>query len=108
MLNANDNSTLWLLILLLLATNNSPAIPEPDSDSIEGVCEEFQKIVDNYLKDNKNLFDNARVGSPMWQIKELNETAGSIESPHTRIKVLQVATAIVKSMEMSNRYCSCI
>lgn len=108
MFNSNDNLTFWLLLLLLLATNNSPTVPEPDSDSIEGVCEELQKIVDNYLKDNKNLFDNARVGSPMWQIKELNEAAGSIESPHTRIKVFQVAISIIKSMEMSNRYCSCI
>lgn len=108
MFNSNDNSTFWLLLLLLLATNNSPTIPEPDSDPIEGVCEEFQKIVDNYLKDNKNLLDSARVGSPLWQIKELGEAAEAIESPQTRIKVLQVATAIVKSMEMSNRYCSCI
>lgn len=106
MFNANNNSTLWLLILLLLATNNSPTIPEPNSDSIEGVCEEFQKIVDNYLKDNKNILDNARVGSPMWQIKELSEAAGSIEVPQTRIKVLQVAISIIKSMKMPNKFCS--
>lgn len=108
MFNANDNSTLWLLLLLLLATNNSSPVPEPENDSIEDACEAFQKVIDSYLKDHKKLIDEARVGSPMWQLKELSEAAESIEDPQTRIKVLQVATAIIKSMEMTNRYCSCV
>jgi hypothetical protein len=106
MFNSNDNSTLWLLILLLLATNNPSPIPEPENDSIEGACEAFQKVVDDYLKDHKKLLDEARVGSPMWQLKELSEVAESIEDSQTRIKVLQVAISIVKSMEMSNKFCS--
>jgi hypothetical protein len=106
MFNANDNSTLWFLILLLLATNNPSPILEPENDSVEGACEAFQKVIDDYLKDHKKLLDEARVGSPMWQLKELSEAAESIEDPQTRVKVLQVATSIVKSMEMSNRFCS--
>lgn len=107
MFNSNDNSTLWLLILLLLATNNSPTIPEPENGTVEDACSAFQKIVDDYLKGHKKLLDEARVGSPMWQIKELSEASESIEDPQTRAKVLQVAISIVKSMEMSNRFCSC-
>lgn len=107
MFNSNDNSTLWLLILLLLATNNSSPVPEPENGTVEDACCAFQKIVDDYLKDHKKLLDEARVGSPMWQIKELSEASESIEDPQTRVKVLQVAISIVKSMEMSNRFCSC-
>lgn len=102
MFNSNDNSMLWLLILFMLVGNNSNSFVPPTDEEI---CKVFEKTIDTYLEENKELLEKAQINSPLWQIKELSDAAKEIEDLKVRLKVINVAFSVKTNLESTNAFC---
>lgn len=96
----NDSSTLWLIILFMLANNGANFTPPTN----EEMCEVFTKTVDTFLEDHKELLSKANVDSSIWQLKTLRSTFDKIEDQSTKLKIIEVAMSIIRNIEAVNKY----
>ncbi len=97
---SNDSSTLWLIILFMLANNGANFTPPTN----EEMCEVFTKTVDTFLEDHKELLSKANVDSPIWQLKTLRSAFDKIEDQSTKLQVIEVAMSIIRNIDAVNKY----
>lgn len=101
MFNSNDNSMIWLLILFMLAGNNS----RPFMPSTEELNKIFQDGIKIFLEDNKEQVAKASTEAPIHQLKELYDASTKIEDPEVNAKVLGVAMTIMKNVDLGDCCC---
>ena len=99
----NFDRLFWLLLLFMLSQN---ANQQP---TFETAIDKFQNRLDTYLTNNSDILDKARLGSPLWQLRELKAVADGIGNTNQelRLRTLMVASTIIDFIEKAAMY-SCV
>lgn len=101
----NDNSMLWLmLVLFMMAGNNNSPLEVPSTEMMNKI---FQEGIEKFLNDNKEALSKAEYGDPIWQLNELNTASKAIDNNETKGKVLSVALQIMRKIDPSQNNCCC-
>lgn len=101
----NDNSMLWLmLVLFMMDGNNNSPLEVPSAEMMNKI---FQEGIETFLNDNKEALSKAEYGDPIWQLNELNEATKAIDNNETKNKILSVALQIMRKIDPNQNDCCC-
>ena len=93
--NDNFDRLFWLLLLVIMAQNIN------NDKTFENATTKLQNRLDSYLEEHASIIDKAKMGSPLWQLKELKEIADGIGDDNgvLKLRTLMVASTIIDFIE---------